>query len=117
MKRNIKLKRAYEPYNKQDGTRILIDRLWPRGIKKENAKIDFWFKEIAPTNELRKWYSHTPEKYQEFKKRYWAELDKKHLLCKQLLENGGENMTLVFSAKAVELSNAPVLLEYLKENF
>ncbi|MGE5534514.1 MAG: DUF488 domain-containing protein, partial [Acidobacteriota bacterium] len=70
----IKLKRAYEKPSRDDGTRILIDRLWPRGLKKEEAKIDHWFKEIAPSTELRKWFGHDPERWNEFRRRYKAEL-------------------------------------------
>ena len=74
--KEIKVKRIYEAYGKQDGVRILVDRLWPRGIKKENSKIDFWMKDISPSNELRIWFSHDPEKWSEFKKRYFIELKK-----------------------------------------
>lgn len=117
MNKNIKLKRVYEEFDPKDGTRILIDRLWPRGLTKEKAKIDFWMRDIAPSDELRKWYSHDPDKFHEFKKRYYAELDHVRPLCKDLLDKGGRNITFVFSAKIVELSNAVVLKEYLKENF
>jgi len=73
----IMLKRAYEKPSSEDGTRVLVERLWPRGVKKENACIDQWPKDIAPSPDLRKWYSHDPAKWPEFKKRYWAELEKK----------------------------------------
>ena len=71
----IKIKRIYEDYSKTDGYRILIDRLWPRGISKERAKIDLWIKEIAPSHDLRKWYSHNSEKAKQFQKKYIAELE------------------------------------------
>jgi uncharacterized protein YeaO (DUF488 family) len=71
----ILLKRAYEKPNPEDGKRILVERLWPRGLKKENAKIDEWLKDIAPSDKLRKWYSHDPAKWLQFKKKYWSELD------------------------------------------
>jgi uncharacterized protein YeaO (DUF488 family) len=71
----IRIKRAYELPDDTDGLRILVDRLWPRGISKEKAKIDFWPKEIAPSNELRRWYGHDPDKWTEFKQRYFSELD------------------------------------------
>ena len=71
----IKIKRIYEDYSESDGYRILIDRLWPRGISKERAKIDLWSKEIAPSNDLRKWYSHNSEKAKQFQKKYIAELE------------------------------------------
>ena len=71
---NIKIKRVYEPPDKEDGQRILIDRLWPRGLTKEKAKVDEWLKELAPSTELRKWFNHDPEKWKEFQKRYHQEL-------------------------------------------
>jgi uncharacterized protein YeaO (DUF488 family) len=71
---HIKLKRAYEPRGSDDGTRILIDRLWPRGVKKANAAIDEWMKEIAPSTELRKWFGHDPERWPEFRRRYKSEI-------------------------------------------
>ena len=72
----LKLKRVYEQPSRDDGKRILIDRLWPRGLKKENARIDEWIKEIGPSTELRKWFSHDPKKWEEFKKRFFKELQK-----------------------------------------
>src|ERR671935_1303894 len=74
---NIKLKRVYEPHTAEDGTRVLVERLWPRGIKKEGAAIDQWAKEISPSTELRKWFGHDPARWQEFRRRYRAELDDK----------------------------------------
>ena len=71
----IHIKRIYEKIDEADGARILVDRLWPRGLSKEKANIHFWAKNVAPTNELRKWYNHDPAKWQEFKKRYFAELN------------------------------------------
>ena len=71
----IQLKRVYEAPSKSDGTRILVDRLWPRGLTKERAHVDLWLKEVAPSTELRKWFAHDPAKWSEFKKRYHAELD------------------------------------------
>ena len=71
----IQMKRIYEPPSDSDGFRVLVDRLWPRGMKKENANISLWEKNIAPSNDLRKWYGHDPEKLEEFKSRYKAELD------------------------------------------
>lgn len=72
----IKLKRIYEPYDKKDGYRVLVDRLWPRGISKERAHLDLWFEDIAPSTVLRKWYNHDPKKWMEFKKKYRVELKK-----------------------------------------
>jgi uncharacterized protein YeaO (DUF488 family) len=70
----IKLKRAYEPATNDDGLRILVERLWPRGVTKQKAKIDLWLKDLAPTTELRKWYNHDPDRWPQFRKRYRAEL-------------------------------------------
>lgn len=74
-KLTIKLKRVYDPYAKADGMRVLVDRLWPRGMKKEEAGVDLWLNEITPSDALRKWFSHDPDKWQEFKKRYKKELE------------------------------------------
>ena len=73
----IRLKRAYDEPSKQDGMRILVERLWPRGVSKEKAAVDLWLKDLAPSTELRKWYGHDPEKWDEFRKRYWSELGEK----------------------------------------
>ena len=117
MKKNIKIKRVYEGYSKNDGTRILIDRLWPRGVKKEDAHIDEWMKDIAPTNALRKWFNHDPGKWTEFKKKFSAELDKNKNLCEELVNKGRTNLTLVYSAKDEEHNNAVVLKDYLEKHF
>jgi len=116
MSKRISVKRIYEKYDKTDGKRILVDRLWSRGIKKEDAKIDLWLKEIAPSNELRKWYSHDPAKWNEFRKKYFTELNKKKELCEQLLREG-EKITLLFSSKELRSNNAVALKEYLERNF
>lgn len=112
----VKIKRIYEPYSKTDGTRILVDRLWPRGIKKEEAHIDKWFKEIAPSNELRKWYNHEPEKFEAFNKKYREELSQTSVL-NELLDymKGQETVTLLFAAKNEQLSNASVLKVMIME--
>ncbi|MEO8232492.1 MAG: DUF488 domain-containing protein [Ignavibacteriota bacterium] len=111
MKKNIKIKRVYDEYDKKDGTRILIDRLWPRGVKKEDAKIDEWMKDIAPSDSLRKWFNHDPEKWGEFKKRYKKELKDKSDLVALLskLEKVKGIITLVYSAKDEEHNNAVAL--------
>jgi uncharacterized protein YeaO (DUF488 family) len=110
----IKIKRAYDPAAKEDGKRILVDRLWPRGLKKEKAHIDEWLKEIAPSTELRKWYSHDPAKWQEFKKRYRNELkDKKDILDELKAESRKQTITFVFSSRETELNNAEALKEFL----
>ena len=117
MKKIIKKKRIYEEYNKNDGTRILVDRLWPRGMKKEDAKIDLWMKEIAPSNDLRKWYAHDPGKWEGFKKKYIAELTRKKDLCEEIIGRGKKTITLLYAAKDEEHNNAVALKEYLQNNF
>jgi uncharacterized protein YeaO (DUF488 family) len=112
----IKIKRTYDPPLPDDGKRILVDRLWPRGIKKEGAKIDEWLKDIAPSDELRKWFSHDPSKWQEFKRRYKKELNDKSDLIKNLGRQSKKmNVTLLFSAKDIEHNNAVVLKEVLTQ--
>lgn len=113
----IKTKRVYDTPEKEDGHRILIDRLWPRGLTKEKAKIDLWLKEIAPSDDLRKWYQHDPAKWEEFKRRYEKELKNKHELLNKIKELEKEKgvVTLVFSTKATEYNNAVALKEFLKK--
>jgi len=111
----IKVKRIYDPPSPDDGKRILIDRLWPRGMKKEEAHIDQWLKEISPSNELRKWYSHDPAKWPEFKKRYRAEISKEMELLKRIKNEGKKGtVTLLFSTKELELNNAVALKEIIE---
>jgi uncharacterized protein YeaO (DUF488 family) len=111
---NIKLKRAYDLYNISDGKRVLVDRLWPRGIKKENLKADLWLKEIAPSSELRKWFNHEDEKWLLFKERYFAELDNNTEEVSKLVKLAREgDITLIFSATNVEHNQAVALKEYL----
>jgi uncharacterized protein YeaO (DUF488 family) len=114
-KRTIRLKRVYEESSKDDGTRILVERLWPRGVSKEKAAIDLWLKDVAPSPELRKWYGHEPDKWAEFRRRYRAELDDKRELLDDLnrrLEEGP--VTFVFAAKDEEHNSALVLKDYLE---
>ena len=112
----IKIKRAYDPVSSDDGKRILVDRLWPRGIKKDHAAIDEWVKDIAPSTELRKWYSHDPAKWGEFKKRYKIELkDKIGIVDRLRQESKKRTITFLFSAKATELNNAVALKEFIEE--
>lgn len=112
---NIKLKRVYELPDATDGKRILVERLWPRGLTKEKAHVDLWMKDIAPTTELRKWFDHDPDKWTEFKKRYRAELKQNVEQVAQLRkEIGKRKTTLVYGAKDEEHNAALVLLEYLK---
>ena len=112
---NVKLKRAYDPPTADDGRRILIDRLWPRGISKQRAAIDHWMKDIAPSTELRKWFGHDPRKWREFKERYARELDQRPEALAQLLEMAkAGRITLVFGAKDTAHNNAVALKEYLE---
>ncbi len=111
----IKIKRAYEPPQKTDGTQILIDRLWPRGVSKTAAHIDLWLKEIAPSDALRKWFGHDPEKWREFRTRYIRELGQKPSAVAEVRRHaGGKNLTLVYGAKDETHNNAVVLKEYLE---
>jgi uncharacterized protein YeaO (DUF488 family) len=110
----VTIKRAYEPPSPDDGTRILVDRLWPRGVKKSNAGIAQWMKEIAPSNELRKWFGHDPARWEEFRRRYKAELRGKRELVGRLRELSREGpMTLVYSAHDAAHNQAVVLRELL----
>ena len=113
---NIALKRAYDEPAENDGTRVLVDRLWPRGLSKERAHIDLWLKEIAPSTELRKWYGHDPDKFEEFRRRYESELATEPAQTavnklRALAEQG--KTTLIFSAHDASLSDAAVLRDYL----
>lgn len=111
----FKIKRIYEPAEKADGYRILIDRLWPRGVSKEAAKIDLWLKEIAPSEDLRTWFSHDSAKWDSFEQKYQAELKSQLNLIHQLkdLEKTHHQITLLFGAKDILHNNAVVLLHYL----
>ena len=111
----IKLKRIYDPYADSDGKRVLVDRLWPRGIKKEDARMNLWLKDIAPSDELRKWFSHDPSKWEEFKKRYRKELESRQEVIEDLRkESRRGTVTLLFAAKDTERNNAVVLKEILE---
>jgi uncharacterized protein YeaO (DUF488 family) len=111
----ISTKRAYEKPGKQDGMRVLVDRIWPRGIGKDEAHIDRWLKDVAPTTELRKWFNHEPQKWKEFKNKYFQELEGKSEALEELLEmvHGGR-ITLVYGAKDQQHNNAIALKEYLE---
>lgn len=112
----IQIKRVYDGYNKNDGYRILVDRLWPRGVSKEKAHIDEWLKDIAPSTELREWFGHDPEKWTEFQKRFKKELDQKKDLLSHIrdIEKKEKTVTLVFAAKDIEHNNAVVLMEMVQ---
>lgn len=114
----LKTKRIYEKPEKSDGTRVLVDRLWPRGIKKEEADIDLWLKDIAPDTELREWYSHEPRRWREFKLRYFKELDQKEILIKKIAGlNKRKTVTLLFSAKEEKMNQAEALKQYIERNY
>ncbi|HII81175.1 MAG TPA: DUF488 domain-containing protein [Methanosarcina sp.] len=111
----IKVKRVYEQSSDLDGLRVLVDRLWPRGLKKSEASLDLWIKEIAPENRLRKWFSHDPEKWEEFRKCYLKELEQKEEYVQELLGKAREtDITLLYAAKNEVFNNATVLKEYLE---
>jgi uncharacterized protein YeaO (DUF488 family) len=107
---SISLKRAYEPPAETDGTRVLVDRLWPRGVTKSKAKIDLWLKDVAPSTELRKWFGHDPERWPEFQKRYRAELKGNPALSELREQSRQGNITLVYAARD-ELHNDAVVLK------
>jgi uncharacterized protein YeaO (DUF488 family) len=110
----IQLKRAYEPPSEQEGYRVLIDRIWPRGVKKEELAVDAWLKEIAPSSDLRKWFDHDPKKWQEFCTRYKAELKDRQDVIEFLKEKSEDGvLTLVFGAKDTRYNNAVALKQYL----
>lgn len=113
----FKIKRIYENSVEEDNCRVLVDGLWPRGISKERAHLDLWLKEIAPSNELRKWYNHELSKWSEFRTKYLEELQRKKDLIKQLkiMEKFNGTVTLLYSAKDVDHNNAVVLMELLNQ--
>lgn len=113
----IKIKRIYDPAESGDGYRVLVDRLWPRGIAKDKAKVDRWLKEIAPSNELRKWYGHDPDKWDEFRRKYKTELKAVPEAVSRLKEiiDSNETVTLLYSSKENTLNNAVALKEILAQ--
>lgn len=113
----INLKRVYDPVSKEDGVRILIERLWPRGVKKEDLKMHEWLKEVAPSTDLRKWFSHDPAKWKEFQKRYFEELNKNSEALEPLIKALHKGtVTLLYSSKDTEHNNAVSLKNYLEKN-
>jgi len=112
---DIRLKRIYDDPSKHDGTRILVERLWPRGVKKEDAKIDQWLKDVAPSKELRKWYGHDPAKWEAFREKYRDELKAKPEAVAQLKDGAADDRTtFVFAAKDEAHNSAVVLKEALE---
>lgn len=111
---NIEIKRIYEEPEQTDGFRILVDKLWPRGVKKEEAAIDLWLKEIAPSDLLRKWFNHDAQKWPEFQKRYAKELEDKRDLLDLIQEKAKQQkVTLLFASKETEHNNAVALLHMI----
>ncbi|HEU0196540.1 MAG TPA: DUF488 domain-containing protein [Nevskiaceae bacterium] len=111
----INIKRAYDAPSPGDGLRVLIDRLWPRGVTKDAAKIDEWVKTLAPSTELRKWFGHDPAKFSEFRERYTQELDARKQAVQEVIDLCNKQaVTLVFSARDAVHNNAVVLKEYLE---
>lgn len=112
----INIKRIHEPAEKSDGFRILVDRLWPRGIKKEEAEVSEWIKEAGPSTELRKWFNHDPEKWTDFQKKYQSELKENPAVAELLkLVKEHRKVTLVYSAKDEEHNQAVVLKGFLEK--
>ncbi len=110
----IKLKRVFDKLQSEDGLRILVERLWPRGLSKEKAKVDLWLKEVAPSAELRKWFNHDPEKWEEFKALYFLELDQKTEILKTILDiSAKRNIKFVYASKEEQYNNVRALLEYI----
>lgn len=113
--RRIIVKRVYEEASDNDGYRLLVDRIWPRGVSKEKAHLDEWNKEVAPSNELRKWFGHDPKRFEEFSKRYQEELKDKEEALKRITETAEEHqLCLLFGAKDEEHNQAVVLKEVIE---
>jgi len=114
----IRTKRVYDKPASTDGRRILVDRLWPRGLAKDEARVHHWARSVAPSDELRRWYQHDPDKWDAFRRRYFAELDAKPEAVAELrdamAEAGGRTVTLLFASKEEALNNATALREYLE---
>ncbi len=114
----LKVKRVYDTPAKTDGLRILVDRLWPRGLSKQGARIDHWFRDVAPSGRLRKWFRHDPARWEEFRKRYTKELDGRTAGVSELRKLlSKRQVTLLFAAKDSEHNNAVVLRDYLARRF
>ena len=110
----IQVKRAYEQPSKDDGERVLVERLWPRGVKKNNLQVEAWLKDVAPSTELRQWFQHDPAKWDEFRRRYFRELEKHPEAWQPLLARARRGrVTLVYSAHDTEHNNAVALKEFL----
>jgi uncharacterized protein YeaO (DUF488 family) len=115
METMLKLKRAYDPVSKTDGTRLLVERLWPRGLSKAKLHVDEWLKDVGPSTELRKWFSHDPEKWSRFRTRYFRELDSQPNAWRPILSAARRGrVTLVYSSHDEQHNNAVALQDYLR---
>jgi uncharacterized protein YeaO (DUF488 family) len=113
-KHAVNVKRVYDPPANADGARVLVDRIWPRGLSKAKARVDVWLKEIAPSTELRKWFGHDPAKWDDFERRYFEELDGRSEAVSQLLDLAKkQRVTLLFAATDTEHNNAVALKKYV----
>lgn len=113
----LAVKRVYEPPSPEDGHRVLVDRLWPRGLRKEEARIDSWLRDLAPSDELRRWFGHDPARWPEFQRRYATELDGKRSLWEPLLAQARRGrITLLYAARDPDHNNAIALARYLEEH-
>lgn len=113
-KARFRIKRAYEPPDASDGFRVLVERLWPRGLSKARAQVDLWLKDVAPSTELRTWFGHDPDKWREFRRRYRAELAGQEEAVALLLERAGRGpVTLVYGSREPRCNSATALAEYL----
>lgn len=112
----FRVKRVYDPPARSDGCRLLVDRIWPRGLSKDSAALDGWIKEVGPSTELRKWFGHEPAKWDSFRKKYFKELDRRQEVIEELLDACSKRtVTLLFGAKESEHNNAVALKEYLEK--
>lgn len=109
--------RVYEPPGRREGARFLVERLWPRGMKKDSLRMDGWLKDVAPSDGLRRWFGHDPARWQEFRRRYWAELDARKDAWRPILEAARRgDVTLLYSARDTEHNNAVALKAYLEKH-
>jgi uncharacterized protein YeaO (DUF488 family) len=116
-KHEIRMSRAYEPPGPDDGCRVLVDRIWPRGIHKEELRLDAWLKDMAPSTALRKWFNHEPDKWDRFKERYFAELDGRPEAVGRLVEmRSAGTLTLVFGSRETRYNNAVAIKDYLERH-
>lgn len=113
---DLKIKRIYEQPEKLDGYRILVDRLWPRGVSKEDAHLDLWLKDVAPSPDLRKWFNHDPEKFKEFSERYTNELHHNDAINQIIDKLETHNVTLLYAAKNPKINHAIVLQNFILKN-